>query len=72
MKTIEYKDNGGKRIIAYTDGHICGDSIIISWNNSQGAFENHHSAAVLLAEQTTRKNPEFSSKNEGEIVYNWN
>ena len=71
MKTIDYMDNGGKRIIAYTDGHICGDSLIITWNASQNSFENHLTAAKLLAEHTTRKAPELASKNEGENVYNW-
>ena len=71
MKTIDYLDNGGKRIIAHTDGHICGDSLIITWNASQSSFENHLTAAKLLAEQTTRKEPELASKNEGENVYNW-
>lgn len=71
MKTIEYTDNGGKRIIAYTDGNICGDSLIIAWNISQNSFENHRTAAELLAEHTTRKAPELSSKAEGEKVYNW-
>ena len=71
MKTIDYIDNGGKRIIAHTDGHICGDSLIITWNDNQNSFENHLTAAKFLAKHTIRKDPELVSKNEGENVYNW-
>ena len=71
MKTIQYTDSGGKRVVAIQDGRICGDAEIITYDDRQGVRENHFTAAKLLSDLAGFGRVSFISKTPDETVWNW-